>query len=233
MRPTLYLLSGLLCDARVWAHQQANLSDLVDIQIPDFRQTDSLDAMAEVVLRDAQDKFYLAGHSMGGRAAMQVLHRAPERLIKLALLDTGIHPASPGESEKRQFLLDLARDEGMAAVARTWAPPMVHPDRHADTGLMQDIYEMVEGYSPGEFNNQVRALLGRPDAEPFLASAPADTLVLCGREDAWSPPEQHEAIASALPDHPAVTIIEHSGHMSTMEQPEAVTEAMRDWLERQ
>lgn len=71
----------------------------------------------------------------------------------------------------------------MAVVARTWSPPMVHPDRHKDSALMQDIYEMVEGYSPAEFNNQVRALLGRPDAEPFLAYAPADTLVLCGRED--------------------------------------------------
>jgi len=233
MRPTLYLLPGLLCDARVWAHQQVNLSNLVDIRIPDFRQTDSLDAMADVVLQNAPDKFYLAGHSMGGRAAMQVLHRAPGRLIKLALLDTGIHPASAGEPEKRQVLLDLARDEGMAAVARTWSPPMVHPDRHADTALMQDIYDMVEGYTPAEFNNQVRALLGRPDAEPFLAHAPADTLVLCGSDDAWSPPAQHEAIAAALPDHPAVTIIRNSGHMSTMEQPEAVTEAMRDWLERQ
>jgi len=233
MRPTLYLLPGLLCDARVWAHQQANLADLVDIRIPDFRKTDSLDAMADLVLSDAPDKFYLAGHSMGGRAAMQVLHRAPGRPIKLALLDTGIHPAAPGEQEKRQVLLDLAKDEGMAAVARTWSPPMVHPDRHGDAALMQDIFDMVEGYTPAQFSNQIRALLDRPDAGPFLASAPADTLVLCGREDAWSPPAQHEAIAAALPDHPAVTIIENSGHMSTMEQPEAVTQAMRDWLERQ
>lgn len=235
MRPTLYLLPGLLCDERVWAHQQAHLADLVETRVPDFRQCDSLDAMADIVLADAPERFYLAGHSMGGRAAMQVLSKAPERIIKLALLDTGIHPAGTNNEErrKRQALIDLAENEGMAALARKWGMPMIHPDRHQDAPLMDTFFAMIEGYSLASYKGQVKALLERPDARPFLASAPADTLVLCGRQDTWSTPAQHEVIAAALPDHPGVVVIEHSGHMVTMEQPEAVTSAMRDWLERE
>ena len=230
MKPTLYLLPGLLCDARVWEDQARNLSSLAEIRIPDFSQLDSLDAMADAVLAEAPQTFLLTGHSMGGRVALQILHKAPERIRKLALLDTGTHEVTPGEAEKRQVKIDLAEREGMGAMARVWAPPMVHPARHSDAALMHAIFAMVESYSVASFKMQIKALLNRPDALPFLAKAPAGTLVLCGREDAWSPPEQHEVISQALPDRPPVTIINDSGHMSTMEQPEAVTAAMCRWV---
>ena len=230
MKQTLFLLPGLLCDAQVWAHQAQYLAPLVDIRIPDFSPFDSLDAMADAVLQQAPDNFIVAGHSMGGRVALQLLHKAPWRISKLALLDTGTHAEKPGEAEKRQVLIDLAEQEGMGALARAWVPPMVHPARHNDATLMDAIYAMVERYDVQGFRNQIKALLGRPDALPFLEQAPAGTLVLCGREDAWSPPEQHELIARALPDHPPVTIIDNSGHMAPMEQPEAVSAALRKWL---
>jgi pimeloyl-ACP methyl ester carboxylesterase len=232
MKETLYLLPGLLCDSRVWAHQQANLADLAEIRIPDFRQYDSLSAMADAVLDAAPERFMLAGHSMGGRIALQILDKAPERVLRLGLLDTGLHPPAAGEADKRQVLLDLAAHEGMQAVARMWTPPMVHPDRHDDPVLMAEIHGMVESHTPAEFSNQIHALLGRPDATPFLAKAPRGTLLLCGRQDTWSPPHQHEALSRALTDHPPVVIIEESGHMSPMEQPAAVTAAMRKWLEQ-
>jgi pimeloyl-ACP methyl ester carboxylesterase len=230
MKPTLFLLPGLLCDERVWAHQAQHLASLADIRIPDFSQLDSLDAMADAVLHQAPEQFMVAGHSMGGRVALQILSKAPDRILKLGLLDTGTHAAKPGEAEKRQLLIDLAEREGMGAMARAWAPPMVHPARHVDADLMGAIYAMVENYSVLSFRKQVNALLNRPDASPFLAKAPANTLVLCGREDAWSPPEQHEVISQALPDRSPVVIIERSGHMAPMEQPEAVTAAMSTWL---
>ncbi len=230
MKTTLFLLPGLLCDEQVWAHQVQYLTGLVDIRIPDFSQFDSLDAMADAVLQQAPDKFMVAGHSMGGRVALQLLHKAPERISKLALLDTGTHAVKPGEAEKRQVLIDLAEKEGMGALARAWAPPMVHPARHSDAALMEAIYAMVERYDLQGFRNQIKALLGRPDALPFLAQAPAGTLVLCGREDMWSPPAQHEVISRALQDQPPVTIIDNSGHMAPMEQPEAVSVALRKWL---
>ena len=231
MTETLYLLPGLLCDSRVWAHQLEHLADLAEIRIPDFRHYSSLSDMADAVLAEAPPRFMVAGHSMGGRIALQILDKAPQRILRLGLLDTGLHPASADEPAKRQKLLDMAATQGMAAVARAWAPPMVHPQRHADTSLMNAIYDMVERYTPQQFNNQILALLGRPDATPILGKAPPGSLLLCGRQDTWSPPHQHESLSRAMPDHPEVVIIENSGHMSPMEQPEAVSQAMRHWLE--
>ena len=117
----------------------------------------------------------------------------------------------------------------MAELARQWAPPMVHPDHH-DHVLMNAIYEMVERYSIDEYKGQIKALLNRPDASPFLKKITCKTLVLCGRQDSWSPLKQHEEIAAALPNAEMV-VVEQSGHMSTMEQPEQVTAAFRKWLQ--
>ena len=231
MRHTLYLLPGLLCDERIWQHQVEHLSDRVDIRVADFRDMDSFDAMAGAVLKDAPERFYLAGHSMGSRVAMQILNMAPERVIKLALMDTGIHPQKPGEKDRRQALIDLALEKGMHKLARTWGMPMVHPERHNDTAFMQAFFDMIESNSVESYQKQVHALMSRPDARPFLAGAPNGTLVLCGREDQWSPPSQHEEISRALPDKPGVVLIDRCGHMSTMEQPQAVTLAMREWLQ--
>lgn len=233
MRDTIFLLPGLLCDERVWLHQSENLSDLVDIRVADFRDMDSFDIMAAAVLEQAPERFYLAGHSMGGRVAMQILNIAPERVIKLALMDTGVHPPKPGEKDRRQVLIDLALEKGMPELARAWGTPMVHPDRHRDAAFMQALFDMVESNTVESYQKQIHALLSRPDAKPFLARAPEGTLVLCGKEDNWSPPSQHEEIAQALPDKPGVVLIDQCGHMSTMEQPQAVTAAMCDWLQDQ
>ena len=230
MKKTLYLLPGLLCDDRVWHHQQEHLSTLADIRIPDFRDFNSLDAMAQSVLDEAPDNFFLAGHSMGGRVAMQILDLAPDRILKLGLLNTGWHPVAPGEKEKRQLLIDLAREKGMYEMAKAWTPPMVHPERQHDAPFMETIFDMVASYTLENFQNQIHALLTRPDAKPFLTKAPQNSLLLSGRQDGWSPPGQHEEMAEVIPDHPDVVIIENSGHMSIMEQPLAVSQAMEAWL---
>jgi len=230
MRSTLYLLPGLLCDARVWRHQALHLQDIVDIRIPDFSRFDSLEAMADCVLAEAPQEFYLAGHSMGSRVAMVIVDKAPERVRKLALLNTGLHSARPNEQEKREALIALAEKEGMAALARTWAPPMVDPARQNDEAFMQSIYEMVEDYSVDSFRRQITALLNRPDATASLRKAPKGTLLLSGHQDRWSPPSQHEEISRILSDHPGVVLIDNSGHMAPMEQPSAVTAALRRWL---
>jgi len=231
MRPTLYLLPGLLCDARVWLHQQQNLNDLADIRIPDFSQFDSLEAMADAVLADAPAQFYVAGHSMGSRVAMMIVDKAPERVVKLALLNTGLHAARENEDSKRGALIAMAEHIGMDALARTWAPPMVDEARVDDTAFMQTIFDMVADYSVDSFRKQINALLNRPDATASLQKAPKGTLLLTGQQDRWSPLSQHEEIARILSDHPAVVLIDNSGHMAPMEQPNAVTAALRNWLE--
>ncbi len=228
-RPALFLLPGLLCDRSVWSQQEQALSRDVDVTVADFYGFDSIGDMARSVLERAPERFAVAGHSMGGRVALEIVRRAPERVTRLALLDTGTHSARPGEAEKRQVLVDLAWREGMEALARQWLPPMVHPDRLTDAPLMRSLTEMVCRATPEIFERQVRALLGRPDAAPGLSAIDCPTLVACGRQDAWSPLDQHEAIASAIRGA-TLAVIEDSGHMTTVEAPGAVTGFLQAWL---
>ncbi|OGT70521.1 MAG: hydrolase [Gammaproteobacteria bacterium RIFCSPLOWO2_02_FULL_56_15] len=226
----LLLLPGLMCDADVWRRQIDSLADIADPIVPDFRGLDSLEAMARKSLAMAPERFAMTGHSMGGRVALEVYRLAPERVLRLALLDTGVHPATAEEPAKRQVYLDLAANQGMEGVAAAWMPPMVHPDRQADRELLEAIRRIITRTSVAEFEGQIRALLQRPDATPILARIQCPTLLLCGRADAWSPPEQHAAIARQI-SSATLVIIENAGHMITMEQPEAVSLALRAWLE--
>lgn len=229
-RQVVYLLPGLLCDRAVFVPQIAALEAAgFEVCVADFRGLDSLTAMAEAVLKAAPPRFALAGHSMGARAAIEVMRLAPSRVERLALLDTGIHPRRPGEAEKRQGLVDLARTRGMRALAAQWLPPMVHPARLGDAALMGELTAMVERMTPEIFERQVKALLNRPDAGPVLGGIRCEVLVGVGRQDAWSPLAQHEAIAAAIAQAKLV-IFEDSGHMSPLEAPAAVNAALLRWL---
>jgi len=228
-RPTLYLLPGLLCDATVWAPQVAGLSDIADIHTPDFLGHDDITAMAEFILAQAPPRFAVVGHSMGARVALEIIRLAPERVTHLALLDTGTHRRAEGEAEKRQILVDVANQHGMAALADRWLPPMVHPDRLSDTAFMDGLRAMVSRATPAIYAGQIKALLNRPEAEPGLAAIKCPVLIGVGRQDAWSPPSQHEAMARAIPQASYV-VFENSGHMSPLEARDAVTAALRAWL---
>jgi len=223
---TVFLLPGLLCDETIWSGQKDALGEFADVVIPDFRYVNSIPAMAQLVLDAAPKRFSMAGHSMGGRVALEVFRMAPDRVERLALLDTGVHPRAAGEESKRGELVDLARSQGMAAMAARWLPPMLHPDHSA---LLQPLTEMVIRSTPETFANQQRALLDRPDARTVLPLIQCPTLVLCGRQDTWSPVSQHEEIAAAIPQAKLV-IVDDCGHMSPVEQPAAVTNALREWL---
>ncbi|MDP3737664.1 MAG: alpha/beta fold hydrolase [Hyphomonadaceae bacterium] len=225
----LVLLPGLLCDATVWRAQADGLSDIALPIVVDYGARDSLTAMAECALDSAPKRFALAGHSMGARVALEVMRIAPERVEHLALLDTGIHTLRPGETEKRMQLVELAYREGMAALCDAWLPPMVHPDRVQDSALMQPLREMVTRFTPERHEAQIRALLNRPDPAPLLSAITCPTLVGVGRQDAWSPPAQHEAIAQAVPGANLI-VFEHAGHFAPCEAPDQVTTAMRAWL---
>ncbi len=230
LRPFLLLLPGLICDATVWRPQVEGLGDTAEAVVVDLSAHSCLTDMAKAALEMAPDRFCLAGFSMGARVALEIMRLAPERVEKLALLDTGVHPRSEGEAEKRQVSVDIANSEGMMALANVWLPPMVHPDRLGDQTLIGTLREMVLRASPQQYERQITALLNRPDATPQLSSITCPTLIACGRQDVWSPPEQHAAMADAIPGA-HLAIIENSGHFSTLEQPEAVTRVLRAWLE--
>jgi pimeloyl-ACP methyl ester carboxylesterase len=236
MRPTLVLLPGLMCDAAAWAAQVEALSATHDCIVPHYGTLDSLAGMAARVLREAPPgPLAVAGHSMGGRIAFEMWAQAPQRIERLALLDTSYHPLPEGEDGERErvgryALLEIARSRGLRPMAREWARGMVHVS-HLDTPLFEAVLDMFERSSVAAFAAQIEALLARRDATALLATITVPTLVLCGQDDAWSPPSRHafmhERIAGST-----LAVIERCGHMSTMESPAAVTDALRDWLAR-
>lgn len=225
-RPSLLLLCGLLCDRSVWRHQADGLAALADVQVHDFRGHDRIEAMAATVLAAAPARFALAGHSMGARVALEVFRQAPQRVDRIALLDTGIHTVQPGERDKREALVALARRDGMRALAKAWLPPMLHSTSQA---LHAELQAMVERMTPDDFAGQVEALLQRPDPTALLASLPRPVLVGVGEHDRWSPPAQHEAMAARI-GSTRLAVFADAGHMAPCEQPDAVTAALRDWL---
>lgn len=228
-RSTLVLLPGLLCDEDVWSGQIARLSERSEVICPGFLDHPSIEAMAAAVLAWAPERFSLAGHSMGGRVALEIAARAPHRLERLALLNTGLHPARPGEAEGRSRLVRVAFEEGMAALARHWLPPMLGPDALRDEALAGRLTAMVERATPRLFQRQIGALLTRPNARRGLHAIACPTHVVVGRQDHWSPLAQHEEIAALIPSA-QLTVIEGSGHMSPAEQPQAVLEALEAWM---
>lgn len=229
----LLLLPGLLCDRAAWAVTAARLPQR-DCRVPSWGMLDTIEAMAEHVLATvAEPRFALAGHSMGGRIALEVARRAPQRVTHLALLDTGYQALPQGEAAEkeragRMALLARAQTEGMRAMGAVWATGMVHPDQ-LGTALFDSILDMIERSNPRQFAAQIHALLGRPEATPQLGRIACPTLVLCGRQDDWSPLARHEEMARMIPGA-VLEVIEDSGHMSTMERPQAVADALSRWL---
>lgn len=234
MKPTLILLPGLMCDYSVWADEIADLSEAWECLVVDYEDDDSLVAMAHRVLSEAPDSFAMAGHSMGGRVALEVMRLAPEKVQHLALLDTGYTALPKGEKGDKEVAGRLARvrtayEHGVAAMAHDWVTGMVHPDRLNDVALINDIVSMFECKTPAIFDAQIKALIERPDATSVLADVGCPTTFMVGRQDAWSKPEQHQKM-SALVKNSQLEIIENAGHMSTMEQPKAMIEAFWRWL---
>jgi pimeloyl-ACP methyl ester carboxylesterase len=231
----LVLIPGLMCDGAVWEPMFPMLSPYASCQLIDHGQASSITLMAQQTLAVAPPRFALAGHSMGGRVALEVLRLAPQRVTQLALLDTGYKARASGlageeEARKRLALLDIARTQGVRVMAAQWVQGMVSPARLADTTLIEAIVSMFERKTAAIFENQISALLARPDATPVLANTHIPTLVLCGREDSWAPISQHQEIVAHLAGKGTLRVVEAAGHMSTMERPAAVAQAMLEWL---
>jgi pimeloyl-ACP methyl ester carboxylesterase len=232
MTETVVLIPGLLCDGVIWEHQARAFGDRYDVRIADVTGSASISAMAQGVLDDVSGRLSVAGHSMGARVALEMVRLAPDRIDRLALLDTGVHPRTENEHVQRLALVELGEREGMRAVAEAWLPPMVrdwHSEENAD--LRSTLIAMVERMTPQIHRAQIQALLDRPDAEAVLAGLACPVLVGVGESDAWSPPEQHREIAARLSDAQLV-VFRDSGHMAPIEAPQAVTDALAEWMTR-
>ena len=225
-------MPGLLCDERLWRHQAGGLADLVagQILIPDVTGEDTVAGTARGILEDAPERFALAGLSMGGYVSLEVMRQAPGRVEALALLDTSARPDTPEQTEARLALVELARNGRFDEVWRGLLPKVVHPDRVGEPGLRSAVREMAHAVGPEGFERQERAIIGRPDSRPDLPDISCPTLVVCGRDDALTPPHLHEELAEGVPGA-QLHQINHCGHLSTLERPETVTRTMRAWLE--
>lgn len=225
----LVLVPGLLCDERLFWHQAGHLRDLAEPVVADVTEGSSVSEMAGAVLDAAPERFSLAGLSMGGYVALEIMRAAPERVERLALLDTSARADSPEQTEARRQLIQLAQNDRFEEVPRELLPRLVHPDRLGDVRLADTVFGMADAVGPEAFVHQEAAIINRPDSREDLPDIACPTLVLCGREDALTPVHLHEEMAALIPGS-QLLVIEECSHLSTLERPGEVTGALREWL---
>lgn len=225
----IVLVPGLTCTARLYAEQIPSLWQFGPVMIADHRRDDSMAAIARRILAAAPPRFALAGLSMGGYIAFEIMRQAAARVAKLALLDTGSRADTAEQTERRQVLMALAKEGRFAEIPEQAFPVYVHRNRHGDAALKQVVREMAEATGVEAYLRQQQAILSRPDSRGGLGAISCPTLVLVGEGDEATPPDLAREIAAGIPGSRLVTIPD-SGHLSTLEQPEAVNRALLEWI---
>ena len=226
----LLLIPGLLCDSLLWAPQIQALSDIADCWVPSPTNHETIKGIAQELLeRSPFEIFALAGLSMGGYVALEIMRQAPARVRKLALLDTNARADTPLQTERRRDLVSLAQRGKFDEIIKILLPGLVNRARSYDPQILGTIRTMARNVGLDAFYRQETAIIHRIDSRPFLRDITCQTLILCGRQDAMTPPDLHEEIARGIPVATQV-VIENCGHLSTIEQPEEVSLALRHWL---
>jgi pimeloyl-ACP methyl ester carboxylesterase len=225
----IVLIPGLTCTARLYAEQIPALWQFGPVTIADHRRDDSMAAIARRILAAAPPRFALGGLSMGGYIAFEIMRQAPGRVAKLALLDTGARADTPEQTERRKVVLALATSGRYAEIPDLAFPIYVHRNRHGDEALKRIVRAMADATGVEAFLRQQQAIIGRPDSRPGLAAISCPTVVLVGEGDEATPPELAREIAAGIPGSRLV-VIPDSGHLSTLERPDAVTKALVEWM---
>lgn len=226
----LVLIPGLSCDARLYAPQWPALAPGRPILVAQHDRDETLGDIAERLLAVAPARFALCGLSMGGYAAFEVMRRAPERVTRLALLDTSAKPATPETNVPREQMIALAQKGAFDNVTTLLWQRLVAPARLSDEALRLDVRAMAEAVGADGFVRQQRAIMGRPDSRPGLGAIRVPTLVLVGEEDLITPPTEAREIAAGIGAGARLVTLAGCGHLATLEQPEAVTRALLAWL---
>jgi pimeloyl-ACP methyl ester carboxylesterase len=228
MTPTV-LIPGLACTAEMFTAQTVALWPYGPVTVASTLEGDSIAAMAAAILRDTPARFALGGISMGGYIAMEILRQAPDRVIKLALLNTSARADTPEQIEARHLLMERVRNGELEAVLAQVTPNLLHPNHRGRQDLIDIQIRMGRNVGSDGFIRQEAAITKRIDSRPHLAEIRAPTLVLVGDRDPLTPPDRAQEIASAIPGADLV-VIPDCGHASTLEQPEAVSAALVEWL---
>jgi pimeloyl-ACP methyl ester carboxylesterase len=231
VRTPLVLLPGMMCDARLFEPQIRGLSDVAETWVGDLTRQDTMAALASAVLAEAPfERFALAGLSMGGIVALNMLARSPERIAGLALLDTNHLAETPERQALRQPQIARALGGDLATVlVDEMKPHYFGPAQKGNRSLLDLVLRMGLDLGPHVFERQSLALKERPDASGALSRYPGPVLLLCGEHDRLCPPERHRDMAR-LVRQAKLVIVPDSGHLSTLEAPDAVTAALRNWL---
>jgi pimeloyl-ACP methyl ester carboxylesterase len=223
------LVPGLTCSARLYAEQIPALWRFGPVMVADHTRDDSMASIARRILAGAPPRFALAGLSMGGYIAFEIMRQAPQRVARLALLDTGARAETPEQTERRKVVIALAKSGRYAEVPDIAFPIYVHRNRLNDADLKRTVRMMAEETGVDAFLRQQQAIMSRPDSRPGFSSIKCLTLVLVGDGDEATPPELAREIAGAITGARLVMIAD-CGHLSTLEQPEKVTAALVDWM---
>jgi len=228
----LILIPGILCDAALWRHQQEAFSPRTLVQVADITRDDRVAAMASRILREAPPRFALAGLSMGGIVAQEIMRQAPDRVSRLALISTSARADTPEQKATNlaqvQNAAKLPEDQFKGATGRM-LQKLVHPARLTDSSLVDEVLSMTIRVGRDAYLRQQTASAWRVDGRESLRAIRVKTLVLCGREDAMTPLKLHHEMAERIPGS-ELRIIEDCGHLATMERPEAVNAVLLDWL---
>jgi pimeloyl-ACP methyl ester carboxylesterase len=224
------LIPGLLASARMYAPQVPQLWRAGPVMIADHTRDDSMSGIARRILSVAPARFALVGLSMGGYIAFEVLRQAPQRIAKVALLDTSARADAPEQTAVRRAQMTLALQGRLVEVVEQQFPRLVHRARRADVELRQVFDLMAEEVGAAGFIRQQTAILGRADSRPTLANISCPTLVLVGEDDQLTPPELAAEIAAGIPGA-RLSTVPQCGHMSTLEQPDEVSRALLEWLQ--
>jgi pimeloyl-ACP methyl ester carboxylesterase len=225
----LVLVPGLLCSARLYGAQIAALWPFGQVAVADHRRDADMAAIAAAILAQAPPRFALAGLSMGGYIAFAMLRLAPERIARVALLDTAARPDLPEQKAGREKLIGMAKAGKLSDVVEMLTPRFLHRSRQNDEALKRVVREMAAETGAEAFVRQQKAIMSRPDSRPLLASIRCPTLVLVGEGDELTPPELATEIAGGISGAKLV-VVPDCGHLSTLEKPEAVSAALSESL---
>lgn len=230
-RLPLVLLPGLLNDARLWEHQIAGLADLAQPHVADLTQGDTMADLARHVLGQVSARaFVLAGFSMGGYTALEIMRQAPQRVHALALIDTSARPDTPESTAKRRDQVERSRND-FAGVVDALFRAVVHPAHADDAALLDTFRSMARRVGPAAFARQQHAIIGRPDSRSTLETISCPTLVACGREDPVVPLALHEELQAGIAGAELVVLGE-CGHLAPLERPMQLTAALRAFVAR-
>lgn len=220
---------GLLCTGELFASQRRALGGVLEMAIGDHRSDDNFAGMARRILGNAPEKFVFAGLSMGGYAGFEIMRQAPERVEALILLNTSARADAPEQSERRKGLIDMAQTQGLDPVVDAVLPVFLAEQNQGNAALTDMVRRMAGDTGVDVFLNQQAAIMGRADSRPSLGAISCPTLIIVGANDTLTPPDLAREIADGIPGA-ELKIIDECGHLSAIEQPEAVSEAIRTFL---